>query len=129
MLQQAGGSRWWEVPGGTLREGEHPVGAVTRETFEETGLHLENTDLLRAWSYVNGRGERIACFAYAARTTQTDVRLSEEHSDHAWLSVATYAERYCTSTAALQPWARDFVAQMRVNCEQMIEWIEARGRG
>lgn len=59
-LQQAGGRRWWELPGGTLRTGEHPVDAVIRETLEETGLHLRDPQLLREWEYVDRRGERIA---------------------------------------------------------------------
>ncbi|HET6614561.1 MAG TPA: hypothetical protein VFH62_01630 [Dehalococcoidia bacterium] len=80
-------------------------------------------------SYVNQRGDGIACLAYAARVTHRDVRLSEEHIDHAWMTVAAYAERYCGATAAVQPpWAREFLAQMRLNCELMIEWIEERRR-
>jgi 8-oxo-dGTP pyrophosphatase MutT (NUDIX family) len=55
VLRQAGGRRWWELPGGELRPGERAAEAVVRETREEAGVHLENPALLRQWTYINQR--------------------------------------------------------------------------
>jgi hypothetical protein len=61
---------------------------------------------------------------------QTDVHLSNEHTEYAWMSVEAYSERYCREDVAAlaPPWAREFLAQMRFNCESMIEWLETRRR-
>ncbi|HET6614560.1 MAG TPA: NUDIX domain-containing protein [Dehalococcoidia bacterium] len=47
VLRQSGGTRWWELPGGALHGGERAAEAVVREAREETGLHIEDPDLLR----------------------------------------------------------------------------------
>jgi ADP-ribose pyrophosphatase YjhB (NUDIX family) len=36
---------WWDVPGGFLEAGEHPVDGVVRELREETGLEVRPGDL------------------------------------------------------------------------------------
>jgi 8-oxo-dGTP diphosphatase len=36
---------WWSLPGGTVEQGEPPVGTVVREFAEETGLTVEVTGL------------------------------------------------------------------------------------
>ena len=63
VLQQAGGWRWWEQPGGTLESGEDGASTAIRETLEETGLRIEAPELLRIWRYRNSRGEEIESYA------------------------------------------------------------------
>jgi ADP-ribose pyrophosphatase YjhB (NUDIX family) len=40
---------YWDLPGGFLEEGEHPLAAVRRELKEETGLDVEPDDFLGIW--------------------------------------------------------------------------------
>jgi ADP-ribose pyrophosphatase YjhB (NUDIX family) len=48
----------WDVPGGFLQEGEHPLEAVRRELLEETGLEIEPREFFGAWvdRYGDGPG-------------------------------------------------------------------------
>lgn len=40
---------WWDLLGGFLEAGEHPVDGLRRELQEEAGLALANADLLGVW--------------------------------------------------------------------------------
>jgi ADP-ribose pyrophosphatase YjhB (NUDIX family) len=39
----------WDIPGGFLDEGEHPLDGLRRELREETGLEVEPVELLGIW--------------------------------------------------------------------------------
>lgn len=39
----------WDIPGGFLDEGEHPLDGMRRELREETGLDVEPLEFLGAW--------------------------------------------------------------------------------
>ena len=39
----------WDIPGGFLEEGEHPIDGLKRELREETGLEVEPVELLGIW--------------------------------------------------------------------------------
>lgn len=62
----APGRRWWFTVGGGIAQGETAVGAAVRETFEETGLLLDPTDL------VGPVFTRSAVFDFLARTCRQD---------------------------------------------------------
>lgn len=39
----------WDIPGGFLEEGEHPLDGIRRELREETGLEVEPVEFLGVW--------------------------------------------------------------------------------
>jgi ADP-ribose pyrophosphatase YjhB (NUDIX family) len=39
----------WDLPGGFLAEGEHPLDGIRRELLEETGLSVEPVEFLGVW--------------------------------------------------------------------------------
>jgi 8-oxo-dGTP diphosphatase len=47
----------WDLPGGFLEEGEHPLDAVARELREETGLEIEPLELVAVEMDVYGEAE------------------------------------------------------------------------
>jgi ADP-ribose pyrophosphatase YjhB (NUDIX family) len=49
----------WDLPGGFVEEGEHPLDALRRELREETGLEIEPLDFFGIWMDVYG-GESTA---------------------------------------------------------------------
>ena len=47
----------WDLPGGFLEEGEHPLDALRRELREETGLEVEPLEFAGVWVDRYGGGE------------------------------------------------------------------------
>jgi ADP-ribose pyrophosphatase YjhB (NUDIX family) len=47
----------WDLPGGFLEEGEHPLDGLRRELHEETGLEVEPREFLGVWINRYGEGD------------------------------------------------------------------------
>lgn len=73
----------WDLPGGTLESVEEHEAGVLREVREETGLVLQNIELVsrRAGDW-QGVGYEFSY--YRAETTAVNVALSEEHDKYEW---------------------------------------------
>ena len=81
----------WEIPGGKLEFGEDPLIGAKREVKEEAGLDVELISPLSIWTYGdNSGGTQYIQIDYLCKVVgYGEVKLSEEHSDFAWI---TYGE-------------------------------------
>jgi 8-oxo-dGTP pyrophosphatase MutT (NUDIX family) len=80
---------FWQSVTGTCREGESIIGALTRETFEETGITEDDIYTIsdQVHSFTWSRGEQVIQeFAYAVRVGEVDITLNpDEHDDYTWI--------------------------------------------
>ncbi|MEN3313160.1 MAG: hypothetical protein V7645_2489 [Actinomycetota bacterium] len=58
----------WDLPGGFMRENEHPLDALRREIREETALEIEPIDFLGFWLEPYD-GRIVLCLAWTASVT------------------------------------------------------------
>ena len=68
----------WIGVGGKFEEGESPEDCILRETFEETGLTIENPKLCGAKQFQTRQGERYVVFLYRADRFHGTLRSSDE---------------------------------------------------
>ncbi|HYZ05920.1 MAG TPA: NUDIX hydrolase, partial [Rubrobacter sp.] len=89
LLQRPTGT--WEPPAGRLHPGESFEKGAVRELYEETGILVAPQRIIATWVGEAPSGRRLASVTYAGRTDGADdgaeVRLSEEHLDHRWVSL------------------------------------------
>ncbi len=80
----------WEIPGGSLKFGETPREAASRELEEETGFKIRPVDLIPVdtFSFVYGYGSvQFIIPLYAAFHSGEPVLRPEEHDDWGWFTV------------------------------------------
>jgi ADP-ribose pyrophosphatase YjhB (NUDIX family) len=79
----------WDLPGGFIESGESPAEAVRREIFEETGLIVDAPIILGAYTSRYGDGGKPTVdIAFHCQEPLGEVRLSDESSGSAWVTVA-----------------------------------------
>lgn len=83
----------WDIPGGTVEEGESPEVAALRECFEETGLIAQCGALLSHFTNADTKGRNLTFHTMTYRldceedAATIGVKISEEeHDDAKWLS-------------------------------------------
>ncbi len=78
----------WEIPGGKLEYGEVAENGAVREVYEETGLKVKIEYLLATWEYegVYNDIQYVQLDFLCTPIDDSDVKLSEEHSDYAWIT-------------------------------------------
>ncbi len=77
----------WAPPGGRLKRNEPPEEGLKREIREETGLEVEIVAPVNTW-FGEWNGRPLLSIDYLVRIVGGRFRLSEEHSDSVWVSVA-----------------------------------------
>lgn len=79
---------YYELPGGKVDFGEHPVEALKREFKEEVGLSIDPIKPYRVFDYVSGEiGRHTVELVYHVRfsAAMSDVVLSDAHDDYKWI--------------------------------------------
>ena len=85
---------WWDVPGGFLESGEHPVEGAKRELIEETGLVIEPTEMLGFWPDVYGPEEEPTLnIGYLAEIVGGEMRAGDDASELAWFPLDALPEQ------------------------------------
>ena len=77
----------WDIPGGTLEDGEDPKEGVLREVKEETNLEVKNLRLFHYTSSVDyGKNEQFVRLIFTGECASSDIRLNpEDHGEYRWV--------------------------------------------
>jgi len=100
LIQRAPDDHWphhYEFPRGKCDNGksEKIIPCLHREVKEETGIDIEVLALIDTFQYLADRGERLTtCYNYLCKmkNPNQEIKLSEEHQDHKWISEISQAE-------------------------------------
>ena len=68
----------WDLPGGHIHEGEDDIDGLKREVKEETGLDIASPKMILD----DGRKK-----FYKTRQYSGTIELSDEHTDHKWVTI------------------------------------------
>lgn len=93
----------WDLPGGKMGYGERLVDALVREVFEETGLTVTPGPPFHVCHFTK-EPFWVTCVTFLCSGGGGEVRLSDEHVEHAWVPVARLAGR---------PYARGIEEQLQ----------------
>jgi 8-oxo-dGTP diphosphatase len=78
---------YWDLPGGFLDEGEHPLDGIRRELLEETGLEVEPEDFVGVWMDRYGTAEDSHAtlnLYWTARVVSGEPKAADDVSEIAW---------------------------------------------
>jgi 8-oxo-dGTP pyrophosphatase MutT (NUDIX family) len=78
---------YWDIPGGTLEDGEDPAVSAIREAKEETNLDIGNLQLFFEHSNVDvTKNKQFVTLVFAAKYPSGEIVLNpEEHEEYAWI--------------------------------------------
>lgn len=78
---------YWDIPGGTLEDGEDPATGAIRETKEETGIDIFNPKLFFQTSNIDvARNKQFVTLIFSAKCLDDKVVLiSADHQKYAWI--------------------------------------------
>jgi 8-oxo-dGTP diphosphatase len=76
----------WDLPGGKLEFGEHPIDGLKREVKEETGLEIEVIKPISVWTFFKNDGKtQVIGITFLAKPISDEIKLSKEHVDSKWV--------------------------------------------
>ncbi|WP_037913290.1 NUDIX domain-containing protein [Actinacidiphila yeochonensis] len=75
----------WEIPSGKVEAGESILGALHRETTEETGLTIDTvTGYIGHFDYTSSRGGATRQFNFGGTVKDTEPIVLTEHDAYQW---------------------------------------------
>jgi 8-oxo-dGTP pyrophosphatase MutT (NUDIX family) len=86
----------WELPGGRMGAYEEPAVGLKREVREETGLSVDIHEPVHTAAWRNDVGRGRFSVVYWCATDSTEITLSHEHRDYAWVSPQTARDEFLT---------------------------------
>jgi len=104
----------WDLPGGFVDEGEHPLDALRRELREETSLEVEPVEFLGVWmDRYGGDAPAVSTLNmyWTARITSGQPRADDDVSELRWFTPADI------------PWEE---LAFRVNEKVLRAWLDRR---
>jgi 8-oxo-dGTP diphosphatase len=98
------GKKQWDLPGGAVDYPETHEEALRREIDEETGIEITAIKPLEVQTGYNKDEDFYIIFiGYTCTTSDSEIRLSHEHTDYRWVSKAELLELDATQ------YLKDFV--------------------
>jgi len=79
----------WDIPGGFLEEGEHPLDGLRRELREETGLEVEPLEFIGVWMDRYGgdsTAEATLNMYWTARVVAGEPEAADDVSELRWFN-------------------------------------------
>ncbi len=77
----------WDIPGGRLDLGENPFDGMKREAKEEIGINIDIVAPLHIQHFTRDDEQRITMIIFLCRPKNTDISLSEEHTEYKWENI------------------------------------------
>jgi 8-oxo-dGTP diphosphatase len=84
----------WDIPGGTVEDGESPEHAAVRECFEETGFSVKCGELITHYTNTDTKGRDLTFHTmtyqlnWNEEVEANEFKISEEeHDDAKWLRI------------------------------------------
>ena len=77
----------WDIPGGTLEDGETPKKGAMREVFEETSLKLAEAALFYCYSNMDQKkNKQFITLIFIAKSDRKNIKTNpKEHSEYFWI--------------------------------------------
>lgn len=88
----------WDIPGGTLEDGEDPEVGVKREIKEETGLDIKEMSLFYSMSNIDTtKNKQFIRLEFIAQYDEvgTVILNPKEHQEYQWVSLSDFKNFDC----------------------------------